>query len=144
MTFKSALKLESPIFSAEKRRAAGGRACVKTARMHKDSIRKKMVFGKPSGRSYLRERGVGFGRRFHRASAPGERPAVYTGNLANRAVKQKRTGETSAVTFVDTSVAPYAEDLINIQRVIISAEDRQEAQRDLNRNVANEFRNLFK
>lgn len=137
MSFKSTLKLESKIFDKNAREQATERVCVRAARSHKDNVRKKMVFGKPTGRTHDREIGgeVGsgsFGVRRHRASRAGERPAVFTGNLANRAVKHRQLSGESAETFIDTEIAPYAEKLIRIKRVIITAEDRRQAQEELN------------
>lgn len=149
MSFKSTLKLESKIFNRAAREEATSRTVTKAARFHKDDIRKKMVFGRPTGRVYDREIGgeVGsnsFGLRRHRASRADERPAVFTGNLANRAVKHRRKSESSAEVFVDEQVAPYVKKLIRINRVIITDGDRREAQSVLEGEAAKEIGELVK
>jgi hypothetical protein len=141
MTFKSSLKLDSPIFSTEKRKAAGGRAVMKTARAFKDSTRRKMVESNPSGRIYRKTSGVGF-TRSHQASRRGERPAVESGNLA-------RSGKVKRISPVETEVSigenlPYTEKLVKSGRVIVSNQDLKEAQRELDQNALSELRGLIK
>lgn len=139
MSFKSSLKLDSDIWESAKRKAAGGRAMVSTARNIRNISRQKMVFGKPSGNIYERETGSGF-TRLHRASRRGEFPAVFTGNLANRAIKFRRTSGTSAETYIDTEQAPYAKKLIKMQRRMFP--DRREMEQEMNREMEKEFSKL--
>lgn len=140
MSFKSTLNLNSQIFDAAQRKAAGGRAARKAARKFRDETRKKMVFGKPSGKIYERDAGDGFVRR-HRASRRGEVPAVLTGNLANKATKFRSVSATSAETYIDTDVAPYADDLLKMERHILT--DLDDAQKDLDHESEKELAKLL-
>ena len=142
MSFKSTLNLKSNIFDKSQRQSAGGRAANVAAKKFRDDTRRKMVDSTPSGRIYRKSAGAGF-TRSHRASKRGERPAVETGKLANRATKSRRLSDTSAETYIDTTVAPYAEILVKRGRVIMSAGDRKEAQKDLNDEVNKELSKLI-
>jgi hypothetical protein len=75
-----------------------------------------------------RRRGATFSRG-HRASARGERLAVDSGNLVNNALRAERTGDSSARTYIDESVAPYAQlQQDDFDRQVMTDADRAEAQ----------------
>jgi hypothetical protein len=140
MSFRSSLKLDSPIFSAEKRKAAGGRAVMKTAREFKESTRRKMVESNPTGRIYQKGRGVGF-TRSHQASRRGERPAVDSGRLANSG-KVKRISSVEAEVTIGENL-PYTEKLAQTRK-IVTKQDLKEAQTRLNQAAFGELRQLIK
>ena len=58
--------------------------------------------GAKTGRLYRR------GKKFHRASAPGQAPATDTGNLVN-SIGVQFTGETRAIVYVGAEYAPHLE-----------------------------------
>ena len=89
------IQLDSAIFRAAEVRRAISNAVRKQARIYKREVVRRMVESKPRGRVYPRRRGKGF-KRFHRASALGQRPAVDTGTLIN-AVEDRSVSEFSAV-----------------------------------------------
>lgn len=105
MSFKSILKLQSPLFDTSKIRAAASMAVGKTAKQFKNYTRQKMIKSSPSGKLYEKTaRGAGT-RRFHRASARGQRPAPDTMTLVN-AVSDRKTGEFSAEVFIADKINP--------------------------------------
>src|SRR5689334_15715170 len=107
---KTVFKSNAKIFNKSERNRIVGNVAMKTARDFKEQTRRKMVESKPTGKVYERGTGKGF-TRSHRASRRGQRPAVDSGKLANRALKSARTGDLSAKTFVDSNVADYGEKL---------------------------------
>jgi hypothetical protein len=138
------LKLDSPIWHKEKRRPAFSSVASGSARVMAVATRRRMVESKPTGKVYDRaERGSGFVRR-HRASARGQRPALLSGTLANKAVKHERTGEQSAKCFVDERVAPYAERLqTKMGRQIVNNDDRRIARAEFNNRARNAVKSLL-
>jgi hypothetical protein len=102
------------------------------ARRFADSTRHKMTDSVPSGRNYARKRGAGF-RRFHRASARGERPAPDTMRLV-RSTNAKRVNRWTAEAVADTPYAPILEN--KLARPIMSGPgDEAEALATLAREV---------
>lgn len=85
-----------------------------------------MVAGPHTGVLYPRKSGLGF-RRFHRASARGERPAPDTTNLINSVESTKLSALRYSV-FVDDAKAPYGKWLQNpegLDRPIATLEDAE-------------------
>ena len=138
MSFKSILKLDSPIISAEKRKAAGGHAARNAARKFKNDLQQKMETGQHTGKTVTKARGGGFSVR-HQQSKRGERPAPFTRTLKN-SIRDKRVSETESVVKVE---AEYAERLIKLGRVIVSAKDRRDGQKDLDQEKTKEFAKLL-
>lgn len=130
---QSTFKTDSRIWDANARKVAFGRVAVESARLMKDATRLRMVKSRPTGKVYEKKtRGSNF-TRFHRASARGQRPAVDTGNLANKSLKSQRTGELSAEFFVDTNQARYAEKLqFELMRQIVNNDDVRIANTEYN------------
>lgn len=124
--------LNSDIFQDVPRRQAVANLISRSARELKNLTKQRMVRSQPTGRLYARRGGSGF-RRFHRASARGQRPAIDTGKLLN-SVQSKTLGEFKAVTAAE---APYAKYLQGerLNRPILSAKDRDEAQIKINRDA---------
>lgn len=141
MSFKSSLKLDSKVFDKSARKAAGGRATIKTAREFKIFIRRKMVESVPRGRTYRHRRGAGF-TRDRRSSAPGQYPTVQSGNLSNNSIIAKKTSEAEAITEIDLNKAPYAEHLAKTRK-IMPPEDIAEAERNFQRNTETEIKKIL-
>jgi hypothetical protein len=138
MSFRSSLKLDSLIFSAEKRKAAGGRAVMKTAREFAKSVQDKMENSPHTGKTVTKAAGVGFSVR-HQQSRRGQRPAPFTRNLL-RSVKPKRINQVESVVEVG---AEYAEHLVNLGRVIVSKSDLRGGQKMLDANAKSELKQLI-
>lgn len=138
MSFKSSLKFDSPIFSQSKRRAAGGRAVRKSAREFVKDVRDKMENSPHTGKIITVTRGGNFRIR-HQQSRRGQRPAPLTRKLKN-SVKDRRVSETESIVDVE---AEHAEYQVKLGRVIVSAKDEAEAQRNLDKNVAVEIGKLL-
>lgn len=129
---KAYTHLNSDIFQDVPRRQAVSNLISRSARELKNLTKQRMVRSTPTGRLYARRGGSGF-RRFHRASARGQRPAIDTGKLLN-SIQSKTLGEFKAATVAE---APYAKYLQSerLNRPILSAKDRDEAQLKLNRDA---------
>lgn len=134
------VKLEAGIFNRTARRQAFANFVGRQAKDYKNLTKTRMIRSKPAGRLYKRRSGAGF-RRFHRASAPGQRPAIDTGTLLN-AVSDRRVSDYSVTVFIAPRPNPrsritadiYAERLQNkLDRPIMDHLDRAEAQRKFNR-----------
>lgn len=74
---KTTFTLTDPIFKRERVIARMEKAVSDTAELFKASTEQNMRTSVPKGRLYKRKGG------FHRASAPGQRPAIDSGNLVN-------------------------------------------------------------
>lgn len=68
-----------------------------------ENISKDSMQGPKSGREYPSK-----GRKMHQASAPGEAPAIDTGNLVN-SIQSKMIGATTGIVFTNTEYAPPLE-----------------------------------
>lgn len=154
MSFKSDLKLDAGIFDSAKRKRVFSNVAMRSARNMKESLRKKMVDSKPSGRIEHYEdensRGRGFHRRFRR-SARGQRPAVETTTLSS-AFEAKRTGDFSAIVDIADHINPkngesakdYGARLQEeMGRLVMTKEDAAEAEKDFNRRSANALSDLL-
>jgi hypothetical protein len=140
MAFKSSLKLDSPLFSAEKRKAAGGRAVYKSAREFAQSTQNKMETGAHTGKIVTKARGENFRVR-HQQSRRGQRPAPFSKRLL-LSVRAKRLSQTESTVEVG---ADYAEHLqFNLGRKIVTPGDLKEAKKNLDNNLVEEFRKLTK
>lgn len=144
MSFKSTLNLNAKIFDPEERKRAFSNLPMRAAREMRNSLRRKMIDGKPSGRVEHyedgRSRGRGFERRFRR-SRRGERPAVETTTLSS-AFTATRTGDNSAVVEIADKINPnngesardYGEKLQkSLGRLVMTEDDIKEAEQDFNR-----------
>ncbi len=139
MSFKSSLKLDSPIFDRDKRRAAGGRAVRKTATDFAKDLQDKMESSPHTGKIVIKARGETFRVR-HQQSRRGERPASFTKTLL-RSVRSRRVSDVEYETTVD---AFYAERLqTELGRVIVSRQDEVDAQKALDSNLAEELQKLL-
>jgi hypothetical protein len=79
-------------------RQAVSNALGRIAKDFKNLTRRRIIESMPVGRLYRRKSGAGF-RRFHRASAVGQRPAIDSGSLLN-AIDDKRINEMQVDVFV--------------------------------------------
>ncbi len=79
------------------------RAAVKRLAFEIEGKAKASMGQEKHGEVYLRPGGIE-----HRASAPGEAPAIDTGNLVN-SIATELTGPASAVVFTNVEYAPYLE-----------------------------------
>ncbi len=86
----------------------------------------KMLVGPQTGRVYRKGSGEGF-RRFHRASARGQRPAVDTGVLIN-SIEDQKISQVSHAVFVNDHKAPYGKWLQSplFDRPILTEQDGKE------------------
>lgn len=155
MSFKSKLNLDAKIFDPEERKRAFSNLPMRAAREMRNSLRKKMIDGKPSGRVEHyeddRSRGRGFERRFRR-SRRGERPAVETTTLSS-AFTATRTGDNSAVVEIADKINPkngesardYGARLQSpaFGRQVMTDEDVKEAQEDYDRRAKDTLRDLL-
>ena len=124
------LKLESKLFDKTAREETFRNVPYQSALKFREDTRQKMLNAEVTGNDYSRRGGSGF-RRYHRASARGERLAVDTGNLVNNALNATRTGAYSAVTYIDDSVAPYgAIQQEEFDRQVMTDEDAAEAEKE--------------
>lgn len=128
------VKLESKIFTESFRQALSA-VPYKMAKEFKESTKQKMLKQSPQGKLYEKKSGKGF-KRFHKASAEGQRPQPDTLTLVN-AVRDTRTGEFSATVDIADKINPenkanardYAERLVNkMNRQIMGFDDVRVAQ----------------
>jgi hypothetical protein len=129
------VNLTSQIFSPAFRQALSA-VPNKMAREFKQSTKDKMIRQSPQGKVYEKKKsGKGF-KRFHKASAKGQRPQPDTLTLVN-ALSSQRTGEFSALVDVKNRINPenqedardYAEILENkLARQIMGKDDVRVAQ----------------
>ena len=91
---RSIVKLESKIFDKTVRGQKVEKFVRGEARDYKVLTKRRIVEGPQTGRLYARKRGESF-RRFHRASAKGQRPAIDSGKLLN-SIADKATSRTTA------------------------------------------------
>lgn len=92
-----------------------------------------------TGKMVTKARGENFRVR-HQQSRRGQRPAPFTRTLKN-SIRARRLSETSSIVEIG---AEYAERLQNdLGRVIVSKQDEKEGQRDLDRNLELEFKELL-
>ncbi len=138
MSFKSTLKLDSRFFDPRARQRAASRAVAKTIRAFAGTIQNKMENSPHTGKTVTKVRGVGFSIR-HQQSKRGERPSPFTRKLL-RSVKPRKISETRGIVEVG---AEYAENLLELGRVIVSAKDLSEGQNLLNKNCLQEIKNLL-
>lgn len=141
MSFKSKLTLDSNFFRPEARKQAFGAAVIQSAKEFDNDLTNKMETGPHTGKITTRgkARGENFRRR-HQASKRGERPAPDTNELKN-SINSKRTGELSAEVEV---AAPHGEILQKGGRLVMTDDDRAEAQQKLNGRLNNALLNLIK
>jgi hypothetical protein len=134
----------SGFFDKTKRDNAASQAVKKSVREFARYVPEQQIKSKPSGKLYRRRGGKNF-RRFHRASARGERPAVDTGKLS-KSTKHKMTGTFSGEveTVARSNNFDYASQLENkMGRPIQNAkQDVREAQAILDKNAEREMRKL--
>lgn len=133
---KSEITFNAPIFDTTKLRDAGSRAVMIAARELRDRTKQNFLDGPQTGRLYARRGGEGF-RRFHRASARGERPAVDTGRLLN-SVEANRLGDTTAEVVASVPYASFLQD--GLDRPILSEQDEKQAEAELARIYEAELR----
>lgn len=118
--------LNSPIWNDQERVQIVSRCLSRLARKFKVERVQAMVAGPHTGRLYPRKGGVGF-RRFHRASARGERPSPDTTNLINSLDHEKISDLRYSVN-VDDVKAPYGkwlQDPDNLDRPIATIGDAE-------------------
>lgn len=155
MSFKSKLNLQAKIFNPAERKRAFSNLPMRSAREMKNSLRKKQLDSKPSGRveSYKgdQSRGRGFRRRFQR-SAPGQRPANETTTL-NSAFTATKTGDNSAIVEIADKINPktgksakdYGARLQNkMNRQVMTKQDVKEAEQDFVARSKTALRDLVK
>lgn len=106
MRLDVSVKLESSIFSIDRAREQIARA-VERAALVAESEMKRSMTGPKSGREY--NRGRTRNRRPHRASAPGEPPAVDSGTLLNSISTLPGGTEFEAVVTVGAEYGAYLE-----------------------------------
>ena len=104
MRLDVSVKLESSIFSIDRAREQIARA-VERAALVAESEMKRSMTGPKRGREYKRTRN----RRPHRASAPGEPPAVDSGTLINSISTLPGGTEFEAVVTVGAEYGAYLE-----------------------------------
>lgn len=154
MSFKSNLKLDAKIFDPAERKRAFSNLPMRAAREMRNSLRKKQLDSKPSGRIERyedgRSRGRGFERRFRR-SAPGQRAANETTTL-NSAYTATKTGDNSATVEIADKINPkngesardYGARLQNkMNREIMTAADVAEAEVDYQKRSESALRDLL-
>jgi hypothetical protein len=114
-------------------------ALSETAREFVKSTQTKMAKSKPAGRVYPSKR-----KGFHRASAPGQRPAIDTANLIKAVAFKLERGALEATAFIKPTPNPengaradrYAEILQNgMDRLIMTEKDAKEFEKVLLANV---------
>lgn len=124
-------------FDKSKRDSAVSSGIKKTIREFAAYVPEQQIKGKPSGKLSRRRGGKNF-RRFHRASARGERPSPDSGKLT-RSTKHKMTGTLSGevTTIAKSGNFDYAEQLQEkMDRPIQNAkQDVKAAQNMLDKNV---------
>lgn len=154
MPFRSNLKLDAKIFDKSERKRAFSSLPMRAAREMKNSLRKKMIESKPSGRIEIYEgensSGRGFQRRFRR-SASGQRPAVETTTLSS-AFTATRTGDNSAIVDIADKINPRNGESAreygallqdDLGRKVMTDKDRDEAQEDYDRRANDTLRDLL-
>ena len=104
------------------------------ARDFKNLTKRRIVESRPAGRLYARRSGPEF-RRFHRASAKGQRPAIDTGRLLNSIESTRLTDLTYEVS-VGVPYAGYLQNPMILDRQIFRAMDITEAQLKMSREAA--------
>lgn len=132
-------KLDSQIFNGTARRQAFANFVGRQAKDFKAVTKRRMIESKPAGRLYPRKRGAGF-RRFHRASARGQRPAIDTGKLLN-SIEDRRFGEFKAEVFAGAEYAKYLQSE-RLDRPIMDERDAGEAQAKFDREAVQMIRTL--
>lgn len=124
-------------FDKSKRDSAVSSGIKKTIREFAVYVPEQQIKGKPSGKLYKRRGGKNF-RRFHRASARGEKPSPDSGKLTT-STKHKMTGTLSGevTTIAKSGNFDYAEQLQEkMDRPIQNAkQDVKAAQNMLDKNV---------
>lgn len=133
------VKFETKLFTeggklTPQARLAISNALGRIAKDFKNLTRRRIVESVPLGRLYRRKSGAGF-RRFHRASAVGQRPAIDTGTLLN-AIDDARINEFTTEVFIapkpnsrnGTKASVYAEYLQGkMKRRIMDKADAEQA-----------------
>mgnify|MGYP000891393801 FL=1 len=132
-------KLDSKIFQGTARRQAFANFVGRQAKEFKSLSKARMIRSKPAGRLYPRRRGANF-RRFHRASARGQRPAIDTGKLLN-SIEDRRLGEFKAEVFAGAEYAKYLQSE-RLDRPIMDERDAGEAQAKFDREAVQMIRTL--
>lgn len=122
--FRTVTTLNSSIFKDTPRRQAVANGIRRHTREFKNLTKQRILKSKAAGRQYSRRGGAGF-RRFHRASAYGQRPAIDTGRLLN-SIQDKSTGEFSAEAFAGAEYAQFLNDPNGLNRPIMSERDAKE------------------
>jgi hypothetical protein len=127
--------LTSKIFDIPAFRQALSAVPYKSAKVFQESTKQKMLNQTPGGKLYRKRTGRGF-KRFHKASALGQRPQPDTLTLVN-AVDGRRIGEFAAIVDIKNRLNPenkvdardYAGYLVNYHgREIMPTGDIQNAQ----------------
>jgi hypothetical protein len=128
----------SPIIDVMLLRQQFSNVVLKNAKIFQVATHDRMIKQIPQGKNVEKREGKGF-KRFHRASARGQRPQPDTLTLAN-AVQTQRTGDFSALVDIKAKINPenkesardYAETLVqNLGRVIMTRDDVKIAERIL-------------
>lgn len=99
MANKTVVKLAK--FDGGSLRRSLGFAVMAAAKRFEADTRERIYKSKPRGRRYSK----GKGRGFHRASAPGQRPAIDTATLI-RSIRTRRLNELSAVVDFASNRSP--------------------------------------
>lgn len=145
MSNQTTVKMSLPTASRVRARLRG--AVVKTARDFGRETVKKIRQSKPSGRIYKSRR-----KGFHRASSPGQRPAIDTANLVRSVTFKETRGELEAMVFIAPRPNPengmsaerYAEILqTNLNRPIMTAKDAKDFEGEFVKNIQKEAVKLF-
>jgi hypothetical protein len=142
MSFKTTVRLDSKIFNSQERRRALSAVVSKNAKEFKNATKRRMIESSPGGKLYERTGGSSF-TRSHRASRRGQRPAIDTGNLANKALKSQKISEFQSAVYIDNKIASYGEILqFQMEREIITKKDIKEAQDRFTTGVAKTIKEI--
>lgn len=133
MSFKSDLKLNSGIFDKARRTAAGSRAVNKSSRYAERDFHKKMRNSLRTGKPVK----VGGFRKRH--SAQDERAQIISGKL-DQSATVRQVSDTSAELTVGTD---YLNHLLRLNRKVVTDEDRQGWQKNLDENCRIEIGKLL-
>lgn len=113
---KSELTLNNPLWKSPQRRAMLSRTVLQSAAELESRIKRKILDSRPAGRVYGRGK-----RRFHRASARGQAPAVDTGGLLN-SIRARKIGLLKAVVATSKIYAARLDDQNRLNRPFFQSE----------------------
>jgi hypothetical protein len=117
ITTRTVTKLESKIFDTVIREQTMTTFVSQEIRDHKVLTQRQQIESQASGQLYPRRRGPGF-RRFHRASAPGQRPAPDTLTLVN-AISDQMTSDMTGEVYIAPNVNPENKQTADVYGAIL-------------------------